>query len=191
MVNFMKERKEAGITGCRLLNSDYSLQPSCRSFPTLYSQIIILLKLHNFFPALVKKYYMLDWSHQEIKEVDQVMGACFLIRKKVIDAVGLLDVGFWALFEEVDYCKRVKNANWKIYFVPEAEIIHHKGQSFKKQEMITRQINFNRNLLRYFKKYHSFISYLILYCLQPLNLFLAYLSKIYLDFLPFKKKKYL
>lgn len=191
MVNFMKEHEEAGIVGCRLLNSDHSLQPSCRAFPNLYSQIIILLKLHNFFPGLVKKYYMLDWPHQEIKEVDQVMGACFLIRKKVINEVGLLDEGFWALFEEVDYCKRIKNANWKVCFTPEAEIIHHKGQSFKKQEMIAKQINFNRSLLRYFKKYHSFSSYLILYFLQPLNLFLTYLSKIYLDFLPFKKKKYL
>ncbi len=191
MVNFMRQYSSCGILGCKLLNSDGSLQPSCRAFPSLYSQVIILLKLHNFFPRLVKKYYMLNCPHHEIREVDQVMGACFLIRKKMIDEIGLLDEGYRVLFEEVDYCKRAKDANWKIYFTPEAKIIHHKGQSFKKQEIVAKQINFNRSLLRYFKKYHFPAPYLMLYFLQPLSLFLAYLSKIYLDFLPFNKKKFL
>ncbi|TSC95428.1 MAG: family 2 glycosyl transferase [Parcubacteria group bacterium Athens1014_10] len=192
MVDFMAERQDAGILGCQLLNPDYSLQLSCRAFPSLFSQIVILLKLHNFFPKLVKKYYLLEWPHHEIKEVDQVMGACFLIRRKLIDEIGLLDEGYWALFEEVDYCKRAKDKGWKVYFTPEAKVIHHKGQSFGQQKIIAKQINFNRNLLKYFKKYHHKMSYLILYSLQPISIFLTYLLKIYLKLkLPFKKKKYL
>ncbi len=180
MVNFMKEREEAGITGCRLLNSDHSLQPSCRAFPSLYSQIIVLLKLHNFFPALVKKYYMLDWPHQEIKEVDQVMGACFLIRKKVINEIGLLDENFYIWFEEVDFCKRAKDKGWKIYYTPQIEIIHHQGQSFKQVIGLEKQKEFNRSLRYYFKKRHSFISYLIISIFNPISLFLAYLIQIML-----------
>lgn len=192
MVGFMRKRLDCGILGCKLLNSDGTLQPSCRTFPDLYSQIIILLKLHNFFPKLVKKYYMLDWLHNETKEVDQVMGACFLIRRKVVEEIGLLDEIFWALFEEVDYCKRAKNKNWKIYFTPEAEIIHHKGQSFNQQKVVAKQKNFNRCLIRYFKKHHSKSSWLILYLLQPISIFLTYLVKIYLIMkLPFKKRKHL
>jgi len=93
MVEFMDKHEDAGALGCKLLNSDGTLQPSCRKFPNLLVYILILLKLHRLFPELkiLKRYFMTDFNHQETREVDQVMGACLMMRREAIDDVGLLD----------------------------------------------------------------------------------------------------
>lgn len=180
MVEFLETHPKIGILGPQLLNTNGSLQLSCRTFPTLSSQIIILLKLHHIFPNLspVKKYFMSDWKHDKAKEVDQVMGACFMVRKKVCDQIGLFDEKYWIWFEEVDFCKRAKNKSWKIYFLPQVKILHHQGQSFKQLLSIKKQIKFNNSLLRYFKKHHSLASYLCILSLYPISLSLAALVEL-------------
>jgi hypothetical protein len=175
MVKFMEIHPDCGIVGCKLLNSDGSLQPSVRRFPTLLSQVITLTKAPNIFPWLIKKYLGLDIDYNKTQEVDQIMGSFFMIRRKVIEQIGLLDENFWAWFEEVDYCKRAKKAGWKIYYYPEVEVIHHKGQSFS--QLVNRQRQFNKSLLYYFKKHHSFFAWFILWLMQPLSLFLTWLDE--------------
>lgn len=175
MVDFMKTHPDCGIAGCKLLNTDRTLQLSIRKFPTLISQIITLTKAPNLFPWLIKKYLGFNNDYQRTQEVDQVMGSFFMIRKKVIEQIGLLDENFWAWFEEVDFCKRAKNIGWKIYYTPEVEIIHHKGQSFN--QLVKKQKVFNKSLLYYFKKHHSFLAWFILYFMQPLSLFLTFLDE--------------
>jgi GT2 family glycosyltransferase len=175
MVDFMRRHPDSGVAGCKLLNSDRTLQPSIRRFPTLLSQIITLTKAPNIFPWLIKKYAGLDIDYNKTQEVDQIMGSFFMIRKKVIDQIGLLDENFWSWFEEVDYCKRVKQAGWKIYYYPEVEIIHHKGQSFS--QLLDKQKRFNKSLLYYFKKHHLFFAWLILWLMQPLSMFLTWLDE--------------
>jgi hypothetical protein len=95
LIEIFDSCENIGAIACKLLNSDGSLQASCRTFPTLSSQIFVLLKLHNFFPRLIpsiKKYYMLDFDYNSEKKVDQVMGAFLLTNKKIIEKVGgLLD----------------------------------------------------------------------------------------------------
>ncbi|MFH1030034.1 MAG: glycosyltransferase family 2 protein [bacterium] len=168
------------MLGCKLLNSDMTLQPSCRRLPHLLDQILILLKLHNFFPRLkpVRDYYMVDYLHNDTRKVEQVMGACLMTRKEIIDNIGGLDENYGSIFEEVDFCKRVLDNGWKIYFTPEARIVHHKGQSFRQRKIITNQKNFNRALLRYFRKYESFWQYLIILLLWPVSMFLAVVDQM-------------
>ncbi len=179
-MSFMEKTPDAGVVGCRLLNKDLSLQLSCRTFPTLISQIWILLKLHNFFTRQLKsivKYYMLDFKHDTIKEVDQVMGAFLMTKRSVINNIGMLDERFWILFEEVDFCKRVKESGLKVYFYPLAEIVHNRSSSFKQESSLRRQKFFNRSLLKYFKKHHSLFAYLVLLILQPISYSLALLTQ--------------
>jgi GT2 family glycosyltransferase len=192
-VKFMESRSDIGILGSQLLNPDGTIQPSCRTFPTLLSQVIILLKLHNLFPNIspIRKYYMLDFSHNEKREADQVMGAFFLIQKKVIDKIGLLDNKYWIWFEEVDFCKRAKLAGFKTYFWPEAQIIHEKAASFSQVLGVKKQFWLNNSMLRYFKKFHSLFSYFTILCLYPGSLLLAMLAQLILSIRPVKKKKYL
>jgi hypothetical protein len=175
-IEFMIQNPDCGILGPKLLNSDGSLQKSCRKFPKLLDQIFIQLKFYNFFPEKIesiREYFMLNFKHDEIKEVDQVMGAGMLIKKEVINKIGLLDEKFWAIFEEVDFCLRAKNAGYKTYFFPEWQIIHHKEQSFKQVASLRKQINFNKSLYHYFRKHKPFWQLFILWLFQPINLLLT------------------
>lgn len=181
MVKFMNNHPECGIAGCKLLNPDLSLQPSVRSFPTFASQVFILLKLHHLFPhsKAMYHYLMQDFDYEKTQEVDQVMGAFFMIRREVIEKIGLLDENFWIWFEEVDYCKRAKNAGWKILYTPEAKIIHHYGQSFKQVLNVKKQKDFNKSLSYYFKKHQPIGERVGIQMFRPISLTLAWLVHIF------------
>lgn len=185
IVRFMDEHLECGIAGCKLLNPDLSLQSSVRSFPDISSQIFILLKLHHLFPysKAMYKYLAHNFDYEKTQEVDQVMGAFMMIRREVLDKIGLLDENFWIWFEEVDFCKRAKTVGWKILYTPEAKIIHHYGQSFKQAMGVKKQRDFNRSLSYYFKKNGAKGEWIAIQILRPLSLLLAYLVQI------FKNKK--
>jgi len=193
-ISFTCSDKQIGIVGCKIVNTDLSLQPSCRKFPTLMSQVLILLKLHNFFPQCkpLREYHMLDFDYAQIREVDQVMGAFLMTTKTILNKVGAFDERYWILFEEVDLCKKIKLAGYKIIFYPDAQISHEKGASFKQQQALRKQLNFNSSLLKYFKKNHSFASYFVLLLLQPVSLSLAMTVQLLYYFnIRFYKKKYL
>jgi len=181
VLEFMKQNSDCGILGPKLLNSDGTLQKSCRRFPKLLDQIFVQLKFYNLFPERidsVREYFMLDFRHDEIKEVDQIMGAAMLIKKEVFDKIGLLDENFWAVFEEVDFCLRAKKAGFKTVFYPDFEIVHHKEQSFKQVRSMRKQINFNKSLYYYFFKHKPLWQLFILWLLQPINLILTWFDSI-------------
>jgi len=180
MVNFMRIHSDAGVASCQILNPDKSLQPSVRRFPTFSSMSLIMLKIHHLFPKLnsIKYYLASDFDYSKAQEVDQVMGAFFLIRYDVIKKVGLLDKNFYIWFEEVDYCQRLKKHGWKIYYMPEAKIIHYFAQSFQQVTGFKKQLIFNRSLIFYFKKHKPFIDYISLLFLHPTSLFLAFISQL-------------
>jgi hypothetical protein len=181
VLEFMRQNSDCGILGPKLLNSDKTLQKSCRRFPKLLDQIFVQLKFYNLFPEridLVREYFMLDFKHDEIREVDQIMGAAMFIKKGVFDKIGLLDEGFWAVFEEVDFCLRAQKAGFKTVFYPDFEIIHHKEQSFKQVASTRKQINFNKSLYYYFFKHKPLWQLFILWLFQPVNLFLTWFDSV-------------
>jgi GT2 family glycosyltransferase len=177
MVHFMDTHPECGIAGCKLLNPDLTLQPSVRAFPSFASQVLILLKLHHLFPHSKAIYHYLkyDFDYEKTQEVDQVMGAFMIIRREVIKKIGLLDENFWIWFEEVDFCKRAKEAGFKVLYTPDAKIIHHFGQSFKQVMNVKKQKDFNRSLAYYFKKHGTIGEWLTIEFLRPVSLILAWL----------------
>lgn len=156
LIQFLDGTPEAGVVAPQLLNSDGSIQRSCREFPTFQGMLYELLGLSKMFPShpIFGRYKMLEFDHSFAREVDQPEGACLLVRRSVIDAIGMLDEGFFMLFEEVDWCYRIKKAGWQIWFLPEAKVIHHYGQSIKqvKAKMI---LSSHRGLFRYWKKHLS------------------------------------
>ncbi len=189
MIDFMEENPKVGIVGGKILNPDGSIQLSVRKFPDLISQIFVLLKLHHFFKNFlpIKRYFALDFDYRKTQEVEQVMGSFFMIRKKVIDEVGQFDENFFLWFEEVDFCKRVKNKGWQIFYYPETEVIHQKAGSFSQVSPFKNQWQFNKSLLYYFKKNHSFLSYLILLIISPFSLILSAIVSIFPLIRKFKK----
>jgi len=126
MISFAKEYPEAGIIGGRLLNLDNSSQASIYHFPTIGRAIkeYWFRQKGSFekYTPLMKKDYV---------SVDVVTGAVMLIPRKTIEKIGLLDERYFMYFEDLDYCRRVNKAGYKIYYLPEAEFIHAHGASGK------------------------------------------------------------
>ena len=155
LLKFLPERRQAGVVAPQLLNSDGSIQRSCREFPTFLNMLYELVGFSRLFPNIetFRKYKMLDWNHDDERQVDQPEGACLLIRRKVIEEVGTLDEGFFMLFEEVDWCYRVKKAGWQIWFTPKAKVVHHYGQSIK-QVKVPMIISSHKGLYRFWHKHY-------------------------------------
>lgn len=133
MYRYMEEHGNIAAIGPRLLNTDGSLQPSCRRFPALKYEIFSKLFLDKIFPRSIFNGYMMgDFSHDYTREIDQPMGAAIFIRKEVVDTVGMMDEHNFVWFDEVDWCYQIKKAGHKIFFYSEAELYHHQGKSFKR-----------------------------------------------------------
>jgi GT2 family glycosyltransferase len=179
LLQFLEDHPKAGIVAPQLLNSDGSVQRSCRKFPTFSGMSYELLGFSRMMPGVsrFREYKMLDWQHDDEREVDQPEGACLLVRKTVLDQIGIFDEGFFMLFEEVDLCYRAKAAGWEIWFTPSARVVHHYGQSIKqvKAKMI---LSSHRGLYRFwFKHYRNGRWYLDSFAYLSLMI-LAYLRII-------------
>jgi len=77
-----------------------------------------------------------------------------MTRREIAASVGPLDEAYFMYSEELDWCRRIKEAGWRVVYLPAAQIIHHEGKS-SEQALTARHINFQRAKLRYFRKYHG------------------------------------
>jgi GT2 family glycosyltransferase len=155
MLEVMSARPDVGACGPRILNSDGSLQPSCRRFPTLPRLLLDELGFGKLFPhsRFFGGYRMTWWAHDEQREVDQLMGAALLLRRTALEQVGLLDERFFVYFEEVDLCLRLHRAGWKVLFVPTAQIVHHGGYSAR-QVLTEATLYRYRSMCAFYRKHY-------------------------------------
>ncbi len=187
-LDFYKTHQDLGVLGCSIKNKDLTQQPSVRRFPKLFDQTVILLKLHNFFPKLIKKYLCFDFDYRNTQEVEQVMGAFFLTKKNVFNKLQGFDENYFIWYEEVDYCFRVKNVlGLKIVYFADAEIIHFGGASFKQLRAWPEQKLLNRSLRYFFYKNRPYYQYYIILLLLPISMFLSGLVGL-LEFLNLNPK---
>lgn len=156
MVDYMGAHPQVGLLGPKLLNPDGTVQSSRRRFPTLATAFVESTVLQRYLgqSQAVKRYYMLDRSDDEEQEVDWLMGACLTARREAVAAAGLLDEGFFMYFEEVDWARRIRQAGWQVVYLPQAQVIHHHGQS-SGRDIPHRHINFNVSKWRYVRKHHG------------------------------------
>lgn len=135
LIEFLETHPRAGLVAPQMLNTDRSVQSSCQRFPTLSGMFFDYVGLSKLFPSSkFGQFKMLDFDHTETRQVDQPEGACMLIPRKVLDQVGWFDKNFFMYFEDVDLCYRLKKAGWEIWFFAGSQIIHHLGQSTKKNK---------------------------------------------------------
>ena len=140
LVAFADAHPLAAVVGPRLRNPDGTLQRSVRGFPTLWrlaTEYLFLRKLAPHSRAL-NAFYAGGFDHESAAEAEFVMGAAMLVRREAVDEVGPLDESFFLFSEEVDWCYRFEQAGWKVYFTPEAEVVHvggasHGGRLFDQQ----------------------------------------------------------
>jgi GT2 family glycosyltransferase len=126
---FADQHPEAAVVGPRLSNPDGSLQRSVRGFPTLWRLATEYLFLRKLAPrsSVLNAFYAGGFDHDAVREAEFVMGACMLVRREAVDAVGPLDEDFFLFSEEVDWCYRFRAAGWKVLFFPGAEFVHVGG----------------------------------------------------------------
>lgn len=131
VVQFAEENPKAGVVGCRVLNTDGSLQVSCMRYPDVRGLLGSALFLPRLFPGCswLGHEDLVWWDHNEEKEVEVIKGCFMLVRAEAVREVGVLDESFWLYGEETDWCYRMKKAGWQLKFTPAASIVHHGGAS--------------------------------------------------------------
>jgi len=169
MVKFMDENPKVGIAGCKVLNRDGTLQLACRrSIPTPRVAFFRLTGLSLLFPKsrVMAEYNLTYQSPEQTHEVGAVSGAFLMIRRKVIDEIGLLDERFFMYGEELDWCLRAKRAGWTVMYHPAAQIVHYKGESTKHNSRKA-AVEFYRSMYlfhrKHFAKDHSFLGNALIY----------------------------
>ena len=158
MIDYMEQHPRIGALGPQLLNPDGTVQSSRRRFPTLMTAFFESTWLQGMAPQkLLRDYYVLDVSDEETAMVDWVTGACLLTRCEIYKQVGGLDEDYFMYSEELDWCRRIKDAGWDIVYSPTAQVLHHVGKS-SEQAVTHRHINYQRAKLRYFRKHHGHLA---------------------------------
>lgn len=151
LVRYMEATPEAGVVGGRLLNPDGSLQYSARTFYTLRVLLMRRTPLGRLFPnsRAIRDHLMLDWDHNDVREVDWLMGACLMIRRSAAENVGLMDERYFLYFEDVDLCYKMRQRGWKVVYLPEAEMVHHHRRASARR-MINRPFFYHLNSVFHF-----------------------------------------
>lgn len=136
MCSRLRSIPEAGALGCRLLNSDGSIQTSCvQSFPTIWNQVLDSDRLRNMFPRspLWGTACLCKGEDSAPAPVDLISGACLMIKRAAFAEVGLFNEAFFMYAEDAELCHRLSRAGYKCYYSNEASIIHHGGRSSSAQ----------------------------------------------------------
>ncbi|MBC7251383.1 MAG: glycosyltransferase family 2 protein [Anaerolineae bacterium] len=156
MVAYMDAHPDVGALGPQLLNPDGSVQSSRRRFPTLCTALVESTVIQQWWPdnRILRRYYVQDRPDKALSEVDWVTGACILLRRQAVEQVGLLDDDFFMYSEELDWCRRARDAGWKVVYLPTAQVIHHEGKS-SEQVLPLRHVRFQRSKIHYFRKHHG------------------------------------
>lgn len=155
MVSWLDAHGDVGALGPRILNPDHTLQTSSYPRPTLSREFWRLLKLDKLRPYGV--YHMSAWDIAEPRQVEALLGACILIRRNLIEAIGLMDEDYFMYTEEIDYCYRISRAGWKLCWLPQATIIHYGGQSTQ-QVAADMFLQLYKSKLFFFRKHYGRLS---------------------------------
>jgi len=163
-IKHMDATPDCGLGGARLIGRDGAWQPSARSFHTVLGDWIVMTGLAGQFPKS-KFFGGFDrtWADpMEAASVDWVPGAFCIVRPEALAKVGLFDPVFFLYYEEVDLCKRIKDAGWSIWYWPDVVVVHWGGESSKRVKTlafssVAAQVVMwrMRSMLLYYRKHHG------------------------------------
>ena len=191
LLEFAENHPEVGICGPKVLNRDGTLQKQCRrSFATPWDLFCYFSGLSALFPKspLFARYLWTYEDEDKTHAVDAISGSCMLIRRQVIDQIGLLDERFFAYQEDADFCFRAKEAGWQVYYYPQAQIVHYAGQGGSRISPFRSIIEWHKSYFLYYRKNlasrYFFLFNWFYYIVMVLKLALALLTNA------FRKEKY-
>lgn len=132
MIKFMNQHPEAGAATCRVELPSGKLDDAChRGFPTPWNALCHFSGLEKIFPKikLFSGYYLSYLSLDKTHEIDSGVGAFLMVRRQAGEKIGWWDEDYFWYGDDLDFCYRIKNSGWKIFYVPKVKIIHYKGAS--------------------------------------------------------------
>ncbi len=165
LVQLLDSRPEIGLCGPKLVDAEGRLCLSCRLFPTL------LDKLGRRFPSAltrraVQRAELADWTHDTLRPVDYMIGACQLIRRRALEEVGPLDERIFYGPEDIDLCLRMHQAGWQVVYQP-AAVVTHAEQRLARSALSHLGWKHLRGLAYYFWKHGYIVSRRALYARLP------------------------
>jgi GT2 family glycosyltransferase len=171
----LKEDPGIGVIGPKFIGFDGRLQKLCRAFPKYRDIIFEAIGLAPLFPnSRFFSHWKMRWfDHETSMEVDQPMGSAMMFRRELLKAAGDFDESFPIFFNDVDFCRRVKEAGLINLYYPEAVVEHYLGGSTERARaaMIMES---HRSMYRYFRKYAKSIhARLILYFMGGIIFFIG------------------
>lgn len=161
MVSYMEAHPDVGLAGPKLINPNGTTQASSCIFPRFWYPLYrrtFVGKL-RFAKKAIHQYLMLDWDHDDTRPVDWVIGTGMMVRNDAIQHVGLMDERFFMYFEDVDWCRRFWEHEWKVVYIADVEIVHYHGRESAKQSgmvsvIVSKQTRIHvSSWIKYFLKY--------------------------------------
>lgn len=157
-VSWMRNNTRCGVAGAQLLNNDGSRQNSIANFPTLATELLNKSLLRRIAP---RRYPGKEQAFSSPVEVETVVGAFMLVRRKLWDLLGGLDERFFFFVEETDFCFQARRAGWITMHLPQVLVTHGGGQSAK-QVLPAARVEYWRSRYAYFEKNHGPLTRLVL-----------------------------
>ncbi len=161
MVDSLQEQPEVGAVGARQLDGKGKLQLSWGAFPTFVSEIYRKLLHYRLSINDLKIRDYLEEKFSGTSEVDWVSGSCLMTRKQTLHEAGLLDQNFFMYFEDIDLCRRIQDAGWRILYNSDITIVHYGGVSAKKN-LLQVLVEYRHSQVYFTRKYYGLKGVLVL-----------------------------
>ena len=159
-IAFMEDvaNSNVGICGVQLLHENGKISRSCARFPTVANFCIGAIGLERLLPSL--GHHMREWNHAQDQVVDHVIGAFFMVRREVFDAVSGFDERFFLYLEDLDFSLRAKQMGWQSFFLSDVHAFHAGGGTSK--QIKSRRLFYSlRSRILYSSKHFSFLGALL------------------------------
>ena len=154
LITFMNEHPDVGIAGSRLENANGGIECSAHAFHSPISELVEGARL-NLMTRYLSAYEVTPPLRDEAHRCDWVSGSSMVIRRKVIEDIGVMDEGFFLYFEEVDFFQRAAKAGWQTWYVPESVVMHIEGASTGIKSTERRPAYWYNSRRRYFLKHYG------------------------------------
>lgn len=162
LVSFMDGHARAALAGAKLVWPDGRVQPSCRAFYTIRALVLRRTFLGRLFPRAraLRAHLMSDYDHETARRVDWVLGACMMVRREALERVGPMDERFFLYFEDTDWCYRMQQHGWEVWYVPDSVMIHRWERSSAGSILGKPFVNHLLSMLRYYEKWNALFRFM-------------------------------
>jgi GT2 family glycosyltransferase len=131
LVDFMDAHPGAGLATARLVNPDGTPQYCAQRSPSIFLTLLELSRFHKLLPAGARGRMFLSsyWSYDRAIQLGWTWGTALIARREAVEEAGLLRQDFSMYGEDLEWCFRIRRRGWQIWYCPDAEVLHHGGQS--------------------------------------------------------------